>query len=181
MVATRDASQQFNVTINSAKKIFMQQRVNQRSRRLQRSALVHRQHQLADYLREIKARRIQAREPRRSLCLQAQGNPGFRYIIFGEEGYADPSAILGELPRFGFRAVWAGQEPAAVQGAQPQGGQGGDNAQAEDSSITSSSDSGRSNNTVQDYSPVASGPPYISPSTISGNSSGNSVIASDWV
>ncbi len=62
-----------------------------------------------------------------------------------------------------------------------QGGQGGDDAQAEDSSTTSSSDSGRSNNTVQDYSPVASGPPYISPSTISGNSSGNSAIASDWV
>jgi hypothetical protein len=181
MVATRDASQQFNVTINSAKKIFMQQRVNQRSQRLQRSALVRRQHQLADYLREIKARRIQAREPQRSLCLQAQGDPGFRYIIFGEEGYVNPSAVLGKLSRFGFWAMWAGQEPTAVQEAQPQGRQGGDNAQAKDSSTTLLSGSGRSNNTIQDYSPIASGPPYISPSMISGNSNGNSGIASNRV
>ena len=85
------------------------QHAHRPSRGLNNSALARRQWQLAVHLRDIEAQRIQANESQRSLRLSAQRVPGYRYIIFGEEGYADPSDILGELPRFGFRRVREGQ------------------------------------------------------------------------
>ena len=87
----------------------MRQRAHQRSRQLNNIALACQQRQLAAHLRDIKARQIQANEPRRSLCLHAQDVPGYRYIVFGGDGYADPSDVCGKLPRFVFRRVWEGQ------------------------------------------------------------------------
>jgi hypothetical protein len=84
----------------------MHQRISQCSRRLNNIALARRQRQLAAHLQYLEARCVQANKPCRSLRLHAQGNLGYPYIIFGEEGYADPR---GELPSFGFRAVWEGQ------------------------------------------------------------------------
>jgi hypothetical protein len=85
----------------------MQQRVSRCSRCLNNIALTRQQRQLAAHLQHLKARRVQANEPCRSLRLHAQGDLGYRYIIFGEEGYADPRG--SQLPSFGFRAVWEGQ------------------------------------------------------------------------
>jgi hypothetical protein len=87
----------------------MRQRAHQRSCQLNNIALACQQRQLAAHLRDIKARRIQANEPRRSIRLHAQDAPGYRYIVFGGDGYADPSDICGELPRFVFRRMLEGQ------------------------------------------------------------------------
>jgi hypothetical protein len=108
-----------------------------------------------------------------------QGDPGFRCIIFGEEGYFDPSAVLCELPSYGFRAVWEGQDAGALQGDPPQGGPGGEGApQAEDASLASTGASKGSGDTSQGNDAVTSGVAYVSPSE---GSSGDSIIASDWV
>jgi hypothetical protein len=108
-----------------------------------------------------------------------QGNPGFRYIIFGEEGYFDPSAVLGELPSYGFRAVREGQDAAALQGDPPQGKPGGEGApQAEDASLAAMGASEGSGDTSQGNDAVASGVAYVSPSE---GSSDDLIIASDWV
>jgi hypothetical protein len=87
----------------------MQQGTHQRSRQLNNIALARQQRELAVHLRDIKARRIQANEPRRSLRLHAQDVPGYRYIVFGGDGYANPSDVCRELPRFVFRCMWEGQ------------------------------------------------------------------------
>ncbi len=42
---------------------------------------------LADQLRTIDARRVANGAPRRSLQLRAQATQGYRFILFGEEGY----------------------------------------------------------------------------------------------
>ncbi len=83
----------------------MQQRTHRYSRQLNNIALTRQQRQLAAHLRDIKAQQIQANEPRRSLRLYAQGVLGYRYIVFGGDGNADPSDVCGELPRFVFRHV----------------------------------------------------------------------------
>ncbi len=101
------------------------------------------------------------------------------YINFGEEGYFDPSAVLGKLPSYGFRAVWEGQDAAALQGDPPQGEPGGDGApQAEDALLALTGASKGSGDTSQGNDAVASGVAYVSPSE---GSSDNSIIASDWV
>ena len=87
----------------------MRQRAHQCSRQPNNIALARQQRQLAAHRRDIKARRIQANEPQRSLRLHAQDVPGYRYIVFGGDGYADPSDVCGELPRFIFQRVWEGQ------------------------------------------------------------------------
>jgi hypothetical protein len=70
-----------NFRINKFKK--MRQRAHRCGRQLNSIALTRQQRQLAAHLRDIKARRIQANEPRRSLRLHAQDVPGYRYIVFG--------------------------------------------------------------------------------------------------
>jgi hypothetical protein len=87
----------------------MRQRPHRRSRQLNNIALARQQWQLAVHLQDIKAQQIQANEPRRSLCLHAQDVPGYRYILFGGDGYADPSDVCGKLPRFVFQRMWEGQ------------------------------------------------------------------------
>jgi hypothetical protein len=80
----------------------------------QNIALARQQRQLAAHLGDIKARRIQANEPRQSLRLHAQDVPGYRYIVFGGDGYADQSDVYGEIPRFVFPRVW--EEQGHLQG-----------------------------------------------------------------
>jgi hypothetical protein len=80
----------------------MRQRAHRRSHQLNNIALARQQWQLAAHLRDIKARQIQANEPRRSLRLHTQDVPGYRYIVFGGDGYADPSDVCGKLLRFVF-------------------------------------------------------------------------------
>jgi hypothetical protein len=157
----------------------MQQCIARRSQRIQCSAFARRQRQLADHLCKLEGCRIQANKPRRSLCLHAQGNPGFRFIIFGEEEYFNPLAVLGELPSYGFQAVWEGQDAVALQGDPPQGGPGGDSApQAEDASLASMGASEGSGDTSQGNDAITSGVAYVSPSE---GSSDESIIALDWV
>ncbi len=80
----------------------MRKRAHQRSRQLNNIALARQQRQLAAHLQNIKAQQIQANELRWSLRLHAQDIPGYRYILFGGDGYADLSDVCGELRRFIF-------------------------------------------------------------------------------
>ena len=77
-----------------------------RSRRIQRIQDARQQRQLAEHLWEIEVERIRAGEPRRSLRLHFRFDPGFRYWIFGEEGYVlQNDRFEGrEFPTFGWRA-----------------------------------------------------------------------------
>jgi hypothetical protein len=114
----------------------MRQRAHQRSRQLNNIALARQQRQLAAHLQDIKAQRIQADEPRRSLRLHTQDVPGYRYILFGGDGYADPSDVCGKLPRFVFRCVWEGQghlqERTGTEGATTTSSQGDEGSQSDD-------------------------------------------------
>jgi hypothetical protein len=87
----------------------MRQRTHQRSCQLNNIALARQQQQLAAHLRDIKAQQIQVKEPQRSLRLHAQDVPGYRYIVFGGDSYADQSDVCGKLPRFVFRRMWERQ------------------------------------------------------------------------
>jgi hypothetical protein len=112
----------------------MRQRPHQRSRQLNNIALARQQRQLAAHLRDIKAQPIQANEPRRSLRLHAQDVPGYRYIVFGGDGYANPSDVCGKLPRFVFQCVWEGlghlQGRTGREGAMTTSSQGDEGSQS---------------------------------------------------
>jgi hypothetical protein len=110
----------------------MPPRKTRSSRGIQCIQDAHQQRQLAEHLREIEAERIRAGEPRRSLHLHFQFAPGFRYWIFGEEGYVlQNDRFEGrKFPAFGWQANW-GQLDArrgtrnegdneSIQGADPQ-------------------------------------------------------------
>jgi hypothetical protein len=112
------------------------------SRRIQRIQDARQQRRLAEHLREIEAEQIWAGEPRRSLRLHFQFAPGFRYWIFGEEGYVlQNNRFEGrEFPTFEWRAN-RGQLDAcrgtrnkgdneSVQGADPQEALEGNNVPA---------------------------------------------------
>jgi hypothetical protein len=86
----------------------MPRRGAQKSRRIQRRQNVQFQQRAAQHLREVEEEQIRDGEPRRSLRLHfRKDNPGFWYLLFGEEGYAthtndsDPR----EFPTYGFRSA----------------------------------------------------------------------------
>jgi hypothetical protein len=83
----------------------MPQRAVRRSRRLQQLKHARRQRQLAEHLREVKAARIRAGEPRQSIRLHSRFDPTFCYILCGEEGYVSPNDPYErqEFPTFGWR------------------------------------------------------------------------------
>jgi hypothetical protein len=152
----------------------MRQRVSRRSRRLNNMALASRQWQLAAHLRHLEAQRIQATEPCRSLCLHVQGDLGYRYIIFGEEGYADPR---GELPSFGFRAVWEGQGHlqgrTGGEGATTTNSQGDERSQSDDL-VDSASRANFSTRSVMDTSG------WLTPPDLVSGDEGGEDLSSGW-
>ncbi len=100
----------------------------QKSRRIQCRQNVQFQQRAAQHLCEVEEERIRDGEPRRSLQLHFKKYiPDFRYLLFGEEGYAtrtndsDPR----EFPTYGFRAAPPGNNDG-------DGGQNKGNANEDD-------------------------------------------------
>ncbi len=57
-------------------------------------------------LRAIKAQRIQANKPLRSIRLLTRQVWRYRHLIFREEGFIDPRNSVKEFPSCGWRRVW---------------------------------------------------------------------------
>jgi hypothetical protein len=136
---------------------------------------------------------IRAGEPPRSLRLHFYFDPGFRYIIFGEEGYVDPNDIFEEFPSFGWKAARdQGNTPqgeqegdeASEQGGEPQEGPKGDDVPANDDSAGSEhhkepgGDDAQANDAqANDNTAGSARVACVSPSTLSTNSA----LISDWI
>jgi hypothetical protein len=104
----------------------------------------------------------------------------------GEEGYINPTHILGELPRYGFRTVATQTGTLAPQGASTsQGGTrgAGKNAAHPDASTASTGDSSQGGESNQgNFAVTIMWLVYDSPSTISGeNSSATMTTVATWV
>jgi hypothetical protein len=109
------------------------------------------QQQLPTHLRAVKARWVNMNEPWQSLCRHTRDLPGYQIILFGEEGYVNPTNMLGKLPRFGYRPITqldlgrVQGTPAAQEAAQQlrEGGESATTAPCNES-MTTTNDSGES-------------------------------------
>jgi hypothetical protein len=141
----------------------------------------------------LKRPKIRAGEPPQSLQLHFHFDPGFRYIIFGEEGYIDPNDIFDEFPSFGWRAARdQGNAPqgeqegddASKQGGEPQERPKGDNVPASNDSAGSKhheepggNDAQANNAQAKDNAASSARVACMSPSMVSTNSA----LISNWI
>ncbi len=91
----------------------------------------------AQHLCEVEEERIRDGEPRRSLRLHFKKYiPDFRYLLFGEEGYATPTddSDPREFPTYGFRAAPPGDNDG--DGGQNKGNANKDNEPADNEHAT---------------------------------------------
>ncbi len=104
----------------------------------------------------------------------------------GEEGYINPTHILGELPHYGFRTVGTQTGALAPQGASTSKGGtkgAGKNAAHPDVSTASTGDSSQGGESNQCNAAITiTWLVYDSPSTVSGeNSSATTTTVATWV